>query len=103
MSCWKLPVIALTLFVASCEKKIDPKEPVIQQEVSKRVKTIREDLKTDQDERYTLRVVTLCLLAGGSLIGLFRLGENGSWFSSGATQRNENQTSMYGARIFFTA
>ena len=100
MTCWKLPAIALTLFVASCEEKIDPREPVIQQEVSKRVETIREDLKTAQDERYTLRVVTLCLLAGGSLIGLFRLGENGSWFSSGARLPDpRRETPLPGRRI----
>jgi len=92
MNRW-LSIIILFLFLVSCEEEVDPKEAVIQQEVSKRVETIRADLKTDQDRRYTLRVITLCLLAGGSLIALFRLGENGSWFPTRANlldARREN-------------
>ena len=93
-------IFALPLFLDSCDEKVDPKEAVIQQEVSRRVETIREDLKADQDRRYTLRVVTLCLLTGGSLIGLFRLGENGSWFPSRATLPDPRRESpLPGRRI----
>lgn len=99
MSRW-LSITILSLLLVSCEDKIDPKEAVIQQEVSKRVETIREDLKTDQDRRYTLRVVTLCLLAGGSLIGLFRLGENGSWFTTRTNLPDpRRETPLPGRRI----
>lgn len=80
----RLCLIVLPLLLASCGEKVDPKEAVIQQEVARRVDTISEELKADQDRRYTIRVVTLCLLAGGSLVGLFRLGDNGSWLPSRA-------------------
>ena len=99
MSGWII-LFVLSLFLTSCEDKPNPKEAVIQQEVSRRVETIREDLKADQDRRYTLRMVTLCLLAGGSLIGLFRLGDDGSWFPSGSSLPDSHRESpLPGRRI----
>lgn len=75
-----VPVLALLL--CSCDEEVSPKDAAIRQEVSKRVETIREELKVDQDRRFTIRVVAFSLLAGCSLVALFRLGADGRWFPS---------------------
>ena len=75
-------VLALPVFFASCNEEVDPNDPVIQREVAKRTEVIREELKTDQDIRHTIRLIAVCMLAGGTLFGLYRLAESGRWFSS---------------------
>jgi len=77
------------MLLTSCDEEVSPKEEAIRQEVNKRSEIIREEMKTDQDRRSTIRVVVLSLLAGGSLIGLFRLDGNARWFSS-REQRDAN-------------
>lgn len=81
MKRWRFIALALPILLASCEEEVSTKEAAIRQEVNKRTEILREEMKTDQDRRFTLRVVVLSLLAGGSLIGLFRLGGNARWFS----------------------
>jgi len=78
----QLIALALPMLLASCDEDVSPKEAAIRQEVNKRAETLREEMKSDQDRRFTIRVVVLSLLAGGSLIGLYRLGGNARWFSS---------------------
>ena len=77
----KLITFTLPIFLASCNEQVSPKEAAIRQEVAKRSEIIREEMKSDQDRRFTIRVVVLSLLAGGSLIGLYRLGGTARWFS----------------------
>lgn len=78
----KLIALALPMFLSSCDEEVSTKEAAIRQEVNKRTENLREEMKSDQDRRFTIRVVALSLLAGGSLIGLYRLGGNGRWLSS---------------------
>ena len=78
----KLLAFALSLLLVSCEEEVTVKEAAIRKEVAKRTETLRVEMKSDQDRRFTIRVVALCLLAGGSLIGLYRLGGNAQWFTS---------------------
>jgi cytochrome c-type biogenesis protein CcmH/NrfG len=78
----KLIALVLPLLLASCDEEITAKEAAIRQEVAKRTETIREEMKSDQDRRFTIRVVALSLLAGGSLFGLYRLGGNARWLTS---------------------
>ena len=77
----QLIALALPMLLASCKEEVSTKEAAIRQEVNKRTETLREELKSDQDRRFTIRVVALTLLTGGSLIGLYRLGGNARWFS----------------------
>ena len=78
----KLLAFALPLLLVSCEEEVTVKEAAIRQEVAKRTETLRVEMKSDQDRRFTIRVVALSLLAGGSLLGLYRLGGNTRWFAS---------------------
>ena len=78
----KFIALALPILLASCDEEVTAKEAAIRQEVNKRTETFREEMKSDQDRRFTIRVLALSLLAGGSLIGLYRLGGNSRWFSS---------------------
>ena len=78
----KLLAFALPLLLVSCEEEVTVKEAAIRKEVAKRTETLRVEMKSDQDRRFTIRVVALSLLAGGSLLGLYRLGGNTRWFAS---------------------
>ena len=78
----KLIALVLPMLLASCDEEVTAKEAAIRQEVAKRTETLRAEMKSDQDRRFTIRVVALSLLAGGSLIGLYRLGGNARWFAS---------------------
>lgn len=92
-------ILALPVFFASCNEEVDPNDPVIQREVSKRTEVIREELKTDQDIRHTIRLIAVCMLAGGTLFGLYRLAESGRWFSS--LESPANTPSIQGRRREF--
>lgn len=81
MKRWKHIIWAIPIFLTSCDEQVSPKEAAIQQEVAKRAEALREEMKSDQDRRFTIRVVALSLLAGGSLVVLYRLGGNARWFS----------------------
>ena len=83
----KMLILALPVFFASCNEEVNPNDPVIQREVARRTEVIREELKTDQDVRYTIRLIAVCMLAGGTLFGLYRLAESGKWFSSSEGRR----------------
>ena len=76
-----LIALAMPLLLVSCDEEVTAKETAIRQEVNKRTETLREEMKSDQDRRFTIRVVALSLLAGGSLLGLYRFGGNARWFS----------------------
>lgn len=100
-------VAAMALFLSSCDEEVSPKEAAVRQEVSKRVETIREELKDDQDRRFTVRVVAFSLLAGCSLIALLKLGADGRWFpllggqgtSASSIQENRPANLASGRRV----
>ncbi len=74
-----LPLV-LSLLLVSCQDDVSPKDVAIQQEVANRVEVIRGELKVDEDRRMTIRIVCFTLLAGVSLVLLFRHGSQGRWF-----------------------
>lgn len=74
-----LPLV-LSLLLVSCQDDVSAKDAAIQQEVANRVEVIRGELKVDEDRRMTIRIVCFTLLAGVSLVLLFRHGSQGRWF-----------------------
>lgn len=65
-----LPLLCLT----SCQEETSREEARIRREVDQRVEAIRTEMKVSEHRWRTIRTVTLCLLAGGSLIWLFNGG-----------------------------
>jgi hypothetical protein len=66
-----LVVLSLALCLTSCrEEESSAQEARLQEEVSRRVETIRNEMKSDETRWHSIRVACFCLLAGGSLIGL---------------------------------
>lgn len=61
-----LPVL-LSLLLISCDEQPSPKDAAIHREVTKRVETIRAEMKVAEDRRFTLRVVIFSLLTVGSI------------------------------------
>lgn len=63
------------MWLFSCDEEKSTKEEArIQREVDQRVETIRSEMKVTENRWKTVRTVTFCLLAGGSLIWLFNDG-----------------------------
>lgn len=83
-----LPLV-LSVLLVSCEGDVSLNEAAIQQEVANRVEVMRSELKVDEDRRKTTRVVCLTLLAGGSLVLLFRLRSPDQWFRPRSEDRRD--------------
>ena len=67
------------MWLASCnEERPSTEDARIQREVDQRVETIRTEMKVSEDRWHTARIISFCLLAGGSLIWLFNSGGFGS-------------------------
>ncbi len=68
-----LPILFLvSLLLSSCREggRISREEERIRREVDQRVETIRGEMKVSENRWHTVRIVSFCLLAGGSLIWL---------------------------------
>ncbi|MBK1818276.1 hypothetical protein JIN84_21825 [Luteolibacter yonseiensis] len=65
----RILLLAFTLSLTACEEEQTSREEArVQQEVARRVEAIRTEMKTAEARWRTLRIGTLSLLAGGSLI-----------------------------------
>jgi len=64
-----LLVLFATVSLVSCDEEKRGKEDArVEEEVARRVEAIRAEMKITEARWRTIRVATLCLLAGGSLI-----------------------------------
>lgn len=65
-------LFASLLLLSSCKEdgRISREEERIRREVDQRVETIRSEMRFAQNRWHTVRIVSFCLLAGGSLIWL---------------------------------
>lgn len=96
-------IVAIALSLTSCheEEEQNREEARVQAEVTRRVETIRDDLKSSETMWHSVRVACFCILAGGSLIGLMSglgSGERGTsreQFTSG----NNRYESKPGRRV----
>ena len=65
----RILALVFTLSLVACEdEKTSRDEARVQQEVARRVEAMRAEMKIAEARWRTIRVATLCLLAGGSLI-----------------------------------
>jgi hypothetical protein len=65
----RILLFGVMLSLVSCrEDETNREEARVQQEVARRVEAIRTEMKTDETRWRTIRMATLSLLAGGSLI-----------------------------------
>jgi hypothetical protein len=76
MSTFFRVLFLLPLFwLSSCkEEGVSREEERFRNEVDRRVEVIRGEMKVSESRWHTVRIVTFCLLAGGSLIWLFNGG-----------------------------
>lgn len=85
-----LPFVPV-LWLSSCDSAQEPPadhEARIRREVEQRVDAIRSEMKVSEGRWRTARIVTFCLLAGGSLVWLFN-GESGSSPKHGHPMRRD--------------
>ncbi len=65
----RILMLVFVLSLVACEdERTSPDEARVQQEVARRVEAMRAEMKIAEARWRTIRVATLCLLAGGSLI-----------------------------------